>query len=121
MATHRTVVTALAIIMLAGSPGLGASIRQSNGVERGRALVESHCATCHAIGRAGDSPYAPAPPFRTLHEKFDVAGLAEALVEGIVVGHKGPRPMPRFEMSPSEADDIISYLKSLESPPAIPR
>jgi len=29
--------------------------------------------------------------------------------------------MPRFEMSPSEADDIISYLKSLESPAAVPR
>jgi cytochrome c len=121
MTIHQTLVMALAIIVLADSPGLGAQVRRSNGVERGRAFVESHCATCHAVGRAGDSPYAPAPPFRTLHERFDVAGLAEALVEGIVVGHKGPRPMPRFEMSPSEADDIISYLKSLESPAAVPR
>jgi mono/diheme cytochrome c family protein len=75
-----------------------------------------NCATCHAVGRGGRSPYAPAPPFRTLHEKYDVSGLAEALAEGIVVGHTGPRQMPRFVLEPDQIDDVIAYLKSLETP-----
>src|SRR5215467_2096991 len=85
-------------------------------VKRGRILVEMNCATCHAVGRGGRSPYAPAPPFRTLHEKYDVSGLAEALAEGIVVGHTGTRQMPRFVLEPDQIEDVIAYLKSLETP-----
>jgi cytochrome c len=81
---------------------------------RGHRLAELNCATCHAIGRGGRSPYAPAPPFRTLHLKYDVAGLAEALAEGIVVMHEGPRQMPKFVLQPDQIDDLIAYLKSLE-------
>jgi cytochrome c len=88
----------------------------SGDVKRGRVLVELNCATCHAVGRDGRSPYAPAPPFRTLHEKYDVSGLAEALAEGIVVGHTGVRQMPRFVLEPDQIDDVIAYLKSLETP-----
>jgi mono/diheme cytochrome c family protein len=84
-------------------------------VERGRAYAERHCSTCHAIGRTGSSPYPPAPPFRTLHERYDVEALAEALAEGIVVGHAGARPMPQFVLSPAEIDDLLAYLKSLET------
>jgi mono/diheme cytochrome c family protein len=84
-------------------------------VERGRAFAQRHCATCHAIGRTGSSPYAPAPPFRTLHERYDVEALAEALAEGIVVGHGGARQMPQFVLSPAEIDDLLAYLKSLET------
>src|SRR5262245_17825149 len=85
-------------------------------VERGRAFAQKNCATCHASGPAGSSPYKPAPPFRTLHERYDVEGLAEALAEGIVVGHTGARQMPQFALSPAEIDDLLAYLKSLESP-----
>src|SRR3954464_699734 len=88
----------------------------SGDLKRGRLLVEMNCATCHAVGRGGRSPYGLAPPFRTLHEKYDVAGLAEALAEGIVVGHTGPRQMPRFVLEPDQIDDVIAYLKSLEAP-----
>jgi mono/diheme cytochrome c family protein len=85
---------------------------------RGRTLAELNCATCHAVGRGGRSPYAPAPPFRTLHLKYDVAGLAEAFAEGIVVMHNGPRQMPKFVLEPDQIDDLIAYLKSLETPSA---
>jgi mono/diheme cytochrome c family protein len=83
-------------------------------VERGHEFAKDNCATCHAVEKTGASPYAPAPPFRTLHEKYDVEGLAEALAEGIVVGHDGPRPMPEFVLEPDEIDDLLAYLKSLE-------
>ena len=83
-------------------------------VERGHDFARLHCATCHAVEKKGGSPYGPAPAFRTLHEKYDVEGLAEALAEGIVVGHDGPRQMPEFVLQPDEIDDLIAYLKSLE-------
>lgn len=86
--------------------------------DRGEVFVAMHCATCHAIGREGPSPYPAAPPFRTLHERYDVSSIAEALAEGIVVGHTGERQMPQFALSPDEIDDVIAYLKSLERPAA---
>lgn len=84
-------------------------------IERGRVYAQRHCATCHAIGPSGSSPYAPAPPFRTLHERYDVEALAEALAEGMIVGHGGARQMPQFVLSPAEIDDLLAYLKSLET------
>jgi cytochrome c len=84
-------------------------------IERGRAYAQRHCATCHAIGRTGSSPYTPAPPFRTLHERYDVEALAEALAEGMIVGHGGARQMPQFVLSPAEIDDLLAFLKSLEA------
>ena len=60
----------------------------------------------------GASAYPPAPPFRTLHERYNVENLAEAFAEGVVVAHKGPVQMPEFMLSPEEVDDLIAYLKS---------
>jgi cytochrome c len=93
-----------------------AAAQSSAEIERGRAFAERNCATCHAVGRAGTSPYAPAPAFRTLHERYDVEALAEALAEGMVVGHNGSRQMPEFRLDPPQIDDLLSYLKSLEVP-----
>jgi cytochrome c len=80
-------------------------------VERGRALAQANCARCHAIGAAGESPLAKAPPFRTLHRRYPVENLAEALAEGIRVAH----PMPEFRLEPGRIDDLIAYLRSLGS------
>lgn len=92
-------------------------------IARGHALVVERCSRCHAVERTGDSPYAPAPPFRTLHERYDVEGLAEAFAEGITVPHKGVQQMPQFRLEPTEIDALIAYLKSLEPPvrPSAPR
>jgi mono/diheme cytochrome c family protein len=88
--------------------------------DRGEFYAREHCATCHAVGRLGGSPYPKSPPFRTLHEHYAVEGLAEALAEGIIVSNTGAREMPEFVLSPDEIDDFIAYLKSLEpgTPPA---
>jgi mono/diheme cytochrome c family protein len=80
---------------------------------RGEFLARENCSTCHAVGPVGVSPYPLAPPFRTLAQKYDVEGLAEALAEGIVVGNTGARQMPMFVLSTDEIDDLIAYLKSL--------
>jgi len=87
------------------------AVAQAASVDRGRAYAHSHCARCHAIGRNGASPFAPAPPFRTLHERYPVESLQEALAEGIVTGH--PR-MPEFRLEPGQISDFIAFLKSLE-------
>ncbi|WP_430911544.1 c-type cytochrome [Methylobacterium sp. sgz302541] len=81
-------------------------------VERGRTLTRAQCARCHAVGRTGTSPLRQAPPFRTLHERYPVENLEEALTEGIRTGHPS---MPEFRFDPDEAEAIIAYLKSLES------
>lgn len=100
--------------MLAAFLGiLLAAAAQAQGpqVERGRALAQTNCARCHAIGSTGDSPLAKAPPFRTLNRRYPVENLAEALAEGIRTAHAD---MPEFELEPGQINDLIAYLKSLE-------
>jgi len=79
-------------------------------VERGRAFAEANCASCHAIGPAGESPLRAAPPFRTLHLRYPVENLAEALAEGIMTAHPA---MPHFRLETDQIGDLIAYLKTL--------
>src|SRR5881398_2749685 len=73
--------------------------------ERGRVFAEANCARCHAIGTTGDSPLAKAPPFRTLHKRYPVENLEEALAEGIRTAHP---EMPQFEMDPDQINDLLA-------------
>ena len=82
--------------------------RASSAAPTSRAL---NCARCHSIERSGPSPYSEAPPFRTLHHRYPVENLEEALGEGIFTGHPA---MPEFELSPGQIGDFIAFLKSLE-------
>jgi mono/diheme cytochrome c family protein len=83
-------------------------------VKRGQAIATAKCARCHAIGATGKSPVALAPPFRALQQRYPVDHRAEALAEGIVVGHP---MMPEFKLDPPDIDALLSYLKSLPPPP----
>jgi mono/diheme cytochrome c family protein len=79
--------------------------------QRGKTFALHNCARCHSIDRASPSPLAVAPPFRTLHNRYPVEGLAEALAEGIETGHPS---MPVFQLAPDQINDLLSYLKTLE-------
>lgn len=79
--------------------------------QRGKAYAQLHCARCHAIDRVSKSPLDIAPPFRTLHLRYPIETLEEALAEGIYTGHA---EMPAFELSPEQIHDLLSYLKTLE-------
>jgi cytochrome c len=78
----------------------------------GKAFAQANCSHCHSIDKVTRSPLAIAPPFRTLHQRYPVESLEEALAEGITTGHPS---MPEFRLDPGQIGDFISFLKSLES------
>jgi mono/diheme cytochrome c family protein len=86
---------------------------QRQAIEVGRNLAKSHCATCHAIGKRGQSPNPQAPRFATLAQRYPLDNLAEAFSEGILVGHG---PMPEFQFEPGQIDGLIAYLRSVQGP-----
>ena len=100
----------LAVVTLGAVPSLSAQ-ENSAPLKRGEALLTRNCARCHATGTAGSSPHPEAPPFRTLSRRYPVEGLAEALAEGLFVGHPD---MPQFTFEPQDVGAIISYLKSIQ-------
>ena len=79
--------------------------------EQGKRLALTYCAKCHSIDKVTPSPLKIAPPFRTLHERYPVETLQEALAEGIVTGHP---TMPEFRFDADQVGDFIDYLKTLE-------
>jgi mono/diheme cytochrome c family protein len=79
--------------------------------QRGKTFALTNCARCHSIDRVTQSPLKIAPPFRTLHNRYPVETLAEALAEGIQTGHP---TMPEFRLDPDQIHDLLSYLKTLE-------
>jgi len=84
----------------------------SGDVQAGRKLVEQYCLGCHAVAAGTKSPHPDAPPFAEVARRYPPDDLAEALAEGIAVGHHEV-DMPEFAFEPSEIDDIIAYLDSL--------
>jgi mono/diheme cytochrome c family protein len=91
---------------------------RAESLARGREIAETVCSTCHAVGRTGESPLAPAPPFRQLSRKYNVEDLQEALAEGISVGHPA---MPHFEFTPSDVTAMVGYLQSIQERPRAAR
>jgi cytochrome c len=79
-------------------------------VTAGKAYAQANCARCHSIDKSTPSSLPIAPPFRTLHERYPVQSLEEALGEGITTGHQG---MPEFKLAPGQVGDFIAFLKSL--------
>ena len=79
--------------------------------QRGQVIARTYCMGCHSIDRVSASPLTIAPPFRTLHKKYPVENLEEALAEGISTGHP---TMPEFRFDPGQINDFISFLKTLE-------
>lgn len=86
---------------------------QDADIKRGESLLKRDCASCHAIGRTGESPRKDAPAFRTLGTRYPVESLEEALGEGIMSGHPD---MPEFKFDADDVGAIIGYLKSIQQP-----
>ncbi|MCJ2095140.1 MULTISPECIES: c-type cytochrome [unclassified Methylobacterium] len=101
---------ALSMLLLTGVMETAAAATDGQ-VQRGKTFVGANCATCHAVGRIGESPLAVAPAFRDLHTRYPIEDLGEALAEGITTGHP---TMPQFQLEPDQITDVLAYLKSLE-------
>ncbi|HWZ40613.1 MAG TPA: c-type cytochrome [Bradyrhizobium sp.] len=98
------------LVLLAALVGSLAPLAASS-PEQGKRLALTYCAKCHAIDKVSPSPLKIAPPFRTLHERYSVEMLQEALAEGIVTGHP---TMPQFSFDADQVGDFLAFLKTLE-------
>ena len=100
----RATLSALTVFGLATT-----AAAQDDLAERGRIIADTYCSECHATGETGASPNTDAPPMRSFKESWPVESLAEALAEGIMVGHSD---MPEITMTTSEIDAFLAYLES---------
>jgi cytochrome c len=103
----RFVLRQTMVALLLMAPALAASPAE----QRGNTFALTNCARCHSIDRVTQSPLRIAPPFRTLHNRYPIETIGEALAEGIYTGHPS---MPVFELDPDQIHDLLSYLKTLE-------
>jgi len=96
--------TAIAVVAL-GQTAIAQNLKH------GEELLVKNCASCHAVGRNGESSNKLAPPFRTLGQRYPVESLEESLGEGIMSGHPD---MPEFKFDAKDVGAIIVYLKSIQ-------
>ncbi len=78
---------------------------------RGKRIAEANCAECHAIARsdAGANPRAPA--FRDLGKLRSLETLRQEMLGGLFLRHA---VMPDFEPDAAQADDIVTYMESIQ-------
>ena len=103
----RSTLRQTLVTLMLMTPTLAASPAE----QRGKTFALTNCARCHSIDRVTQSPLKIAPPFRTLHLRYPVETLGEALAEGIETGHP---TMPTFQLDPDQIHDLLSFLKTLE-------
>ena len=78
----------------------------------GKALLETLCGRCHAVGKTGRSPHLDAPPFRTLGDsKLYDNDFGQRLQDGLTTIHPD---MPTFRFSRPDAEAAVNYLKSIQ-------
>ena len=111
MDPERRHFSAIFTVLLLSNVGTVPAFADAQSIRRGKAYAQANCSQCHSIDRFTRSPRGGAPPFRTLHKRYPVETLDDALGEGLSTGH--PR-MPEFRLAPGEVGDFISFLKSLE-------
>lgn len=102
-----------AAFLLGLAAALDGTAAAQDDVDRGRALVTKLCGVCHAVGRAGASPHAGAPAFRSLDDHVDLDAFMDRLREGLQSTHAD---MPSFRFSRDDARAAIAYLRSIQGP-----
>jgi cytochrome c len=102
---------ALALFAMALMLGGAQAQLRDPAAQRGLVFVKANCSRCHAIDKLSPSALKPAPPFRTLHQRYPIDSLAEAMAEGIVTGHP---TMPEFRLDPDQINDVLAFLRTLQ-------
>jgi mono/diheme cytochrome c family protein len=104
----------LVLVLLLPCILLAAPARAEDGQQRGKALLETLCAQCHAVGRTGESPNALAPPFRTFgDDKLYDNDFAQRLQDGLSSIHPA---MPTFHFNRDDARAAVNYLRAIQVP-----
>ncbi len=111
--THLAVIAAglLAGACAAHGSSHAATAEMDARIAAGRAIAETQCVGCHAIGAEGESHNPQAPEFRTLAERYPGSTLDDILSFGLLEGHPS---MPDFRFDPRELDAITAYLRSIQ-------
>jgi mono/diheme cytochrome c family protein len=80
--------------------------------QRGKALLETLCGRCHAVGVLGPSPHTDAPPFRAFGDiKLYDNDFTQRLQDGLTTIHPD---MPTFRFSRRDAEAAVNYLKFIQ-------
>jgi len=108
LAAWRWPAIVIGAAMLASA---GRAAAQQPAVQRGLTFVRVHCAQCHSIDTASESPLKIAPPFRDLHRKYPIETLRRPLSEGIIANHP---TMPQFRLEADQVNDVIAFMQSLQ-------
>ena len=104
---------AVAILLLAGFVATSAADEPNPLTLQGQSLAKAMCAGCHAIGSAGTSPNASAPPFRRFGNLIDLDAFMERLREGLMTGHPD---MPAFRFTREDARALVAYVRTVQGP-----
>ena len=84
-----------------------AASTQAGDASVGRGLAQSRCAPCHQVAPWQREELANAPPFELIARKF--AGNPAMLASEL----RRPHRKMNFLPTPSEAEDIAEYIRSL--------
>ncbi|WP_315703274.1 MULTISPECIES: cytochrome c [unclassified Bradyrhizobium] len=99
------------LLWVVGSPSHALDSEQA----RGKALLQTLCSRCHAVGQTGASPHPDAPPFRTFGDpKLYDEDFAQRLQSGLSTIHPD---MPTFQFDRADAEAVLNYLKAIQVHP----
>jgi mono/diheme cytochrome c family protein len=132
----RVAALVLATAGLAAFAG-GCDVNEDNDLDRGRALFQSKCGTCHALAEAGTSAQI-APDLDAAFAKSREDGMDNDTIEGVVQAQiANPRAvaegdpeysatfMPADLVTGKDAEDVSAYVASVAgvpgaAPPELP-
>lgn len=80
---------------------------------QGQVVAQNLCASCHAIGPTGNSPNAAAPPFHSILARYGSDALVRDLDNALSISHL---KMPTFYMGDDSPEDLVAYLRSIQTP-----
>ena len=72
-------------VVVVGALASAVPCHAASDVAAGKAYAQANCARGHSIDKSTPSSLPIAPPFRTLHERYPVESLEEALGAGLVL------------------------------------
>lgn len=103
----------LLLPILAGSIALIAAAPAPTAAQRGFALAQARCATCHGVTANALSPNPESPPFEDVANRPGLTG--QTLRTFLRDSHNYPAAMG-FTLAPAQARDLAAYMVTLKRP-----